>query len=97
RAEYFTVNGDVDLGDEGRIPPQLTGVGDKLRPEWLRDVLVNKGYVRQYMATRMPQFGARNVGQLPAAFEQADSSVASTNPAPNLIDAKFGRNLVGTG
>ena len=27
-----------EMGDEGRLPPTLTGVGDKLRPEWLQHV-----------------------------------------------------------
>ena len=34
RDPFFTAN-SPDLGDEGRIPPLLTGVGDKLRPEAL--------------------------------------------------------------
>jgi mono/diheme cytochrome c family protein len=97
RAEYFTVVGELDLGDEGRIPPLLTRVGAKLRPEWTREVLLNKGYVRPYMATRMPQFGERNVGHLPKAFEQADSTQQDSATPENLLDAKFGRNLVGTG
>ena len=53
--------GEADLGDEGRLPPHLTGVGDKLQPEWLREVLLNKGTARSYMATRMPQFGEANI------------------------------------
>src|SRR5205085_307218 len=50
RAEFFMTVSNVDLGDEGRLPPHLTGVGAKLRPEWLREVLVNKGTARPYMA-----------------------------------------------
>jgi len=98
RAEYFTVVGGVDLGDEGRIPPHLNKVGDKLKPEWLREVLFNKGTARPYMATRMPQFGERNLAQLPAAFEKADSAGSGkfANESETM-DAKFGRNLVGTG
>lgn len=98
RAEYFSVIGGADLGDEGRIPPHLTRVGDKLRPEWTREVLVNKAAVRPYMAARMPQFGDRNVGGLPTALEQADSGPKQAgNEESASLDAKFGRNLVGTG
>ncbi|HMC27116.1 MAG TPA: PA14 domain-containing protein, partial [Verrucomicrobiae bacterium] len=97
RAEYFSVLGEADLGDEGRIPPHLTRVGDKLRAEWIREVLLNKGFVRPYMATRMPQFGERNVGHLPMALAQADSGTAAGETADTPADAKFGRNLVGTG
>jgi len=51
------------------------------------------------MATRMPQFGDRNVGHLPKAFEQADSGPINQAAAgdSSAMDAKFGRNLVGTG
>jgi mono/diheme cytochrome c family protein len=37
RKAYF--EGDHNLGDTGRYPPPLTGVGGKLRPEWLTKVL----------------------------------------------------------
>lgn len=44
-----------ELGDEGRLPPTLDGVGDKLRPEFLQEVLRQGGRDRQQtMATRMP-------------------------------------------
>lgn len=96
RAEYFTVVGDADLGDEGRLPPHLTRVGDKLRPEWLREVLFNKGTVRPYMATRMPQFGRENVAALADAFVKAESSKTDGPPSEyDARDAKFGRKLVG--
>ncbi len=98
RADYFTVIGNADMGDEGRFPPSLTKVGDKLRPDWIREVLVNKGAVRPYMATRMPQFGEANVGHLAAAFGQADASPPSKAlPDYSPMEAKFGRKLVGTG
>ena len=98
RAEYFTTVGDVDLGDEGRLPPHLTRVGDKLVPDWLREVLMNRGTARPYMATRMPQFGTKNVEHLTGAFKLADrgSSQEIANDTSGL-DAKFGRNLVGVG
>ncbi len=96
RTEYFTSIGEVDLGDEGRVPPHLTRVGDKLRPDWAREVLLNKGMARPYMATRMPQFGAENVEHLLAAFERADSTGAADSPT-DAIDAKHGRKLVGAG
>jgi cytochrome c2 len=97
RAEYFAVIGEADLGEEGRMPPHLNRVGDKLRQDWLETVLLRKGAVRPYMATRMPQFGDRNVGLLVKAFELADSSPTSPEPAGDPSDAKWGRRLVGTG
>ncbi len=98
RLAYFRVAGELDMGDEGRIPPHLTAVGAKLRPEWTREVLVNHGRVRPYMATRMPQFGSENVSFLSDAFERADARPDIHQP-PEITqrDAKFGRRLAGTG
>ncbi len=100
--EYFASAGEVDLGDEGRIPPHLNHAGAKLQPDWIKQVLVEGAAVRPYMATRMPQFGADNVGHLPALFEKADAK-AEAQPAPDVWaqgmagDAnKFGRKLLGT-
>lgn len=96
RSDLFITVDHADLGDEGRIPPHLNKAGDKLRTEWLTRVLLKRGAVRPYMATRMPQFGEAAVGHLPALFEKADASPARPLPASNPQDAKFGRQLVGT-
>ena len=96
RRDYFATAGEVDLGDEGRIPPHLNAVGAKLQSEWVKTVLWKGGAVRPYMATRMPQFGEGNVKALPALFEQADAGVAANFPA-DANAAKVGRKLVGVG
>jgi mono/diheme cytochrome c family protein len=103
RREYFTTVGEVDLGDEGRIPPHLSAVGAKLRPEWIKTVLTEGGAVRSYMATRMPQFGEKNIGHLPMLFDQADTRPEAV-PQPDVFAAgvagdanKFGRKLIGVG
>jgi len=103
RREYFANVGEVDLGDEGKFPPHLNGVGAKLRPEWIKTVLTEGGAVRPYMATRMPQFGAANIGRLPGLLDKADSR-ADAQPQPDVFaegvaaDAnKFGRKLIGVG
>ena len=57
REVHFTGR-DPGLGDQGRIPPSLTGVGSKLKARWLRDVVVNGAGARPYLHTRMPRFGA---------------------------------------
>ena len=97
RREYFASVGEVDLGDEGRIPPHLNGVGAKLQPEWVKTVLWKNGAVRPYMATRMPQFGEANVKLLPALFEQADATATAPDFPVDANAAKFGRKLVGVG
>lgn len=98
RNEYFSPAIEADLGDEGRIPPHLTGVGNKLRPEWLERTLWKAGAVRPYMATRMPQFGEANVKHLVAGFATVDA-LASTTPVPpdEAVLAKQGHKLAGTG
>lgn len=63
---------EPDLGEVARRPPDLTGVGAKLRQSWLERVLLDGASVRPYMATRMPIFGADNVGHLPELFETLD-------------------------
>lgn len=63
---------NLNLGDQGRIPPPLTGVGAKLRGSWMRDVLVNGRTIRPYMKTRMPQYGAAQVEPLAALLQATD-------------------------
>ena len=71
RSPHFQTT-NMNLGEQGRIPPTLTGVGAKLKSKWMRDVVVNGRVVRPYMKTRMPQFGEENVGHLVQLFQAAD-------------------------
>lgn len=71
RSPYFQTT-NLNLGEQGRIPPHLTGVGAKLNAKWMRDVLVNHRSIRPYMKTRMPQYGEANVGHLIELFQTAD-------------------------
>ncbi len=103
RRDFLATVGEVDLGDEGRVPPALTNVGAKLRTEWVKQLLEEGSKVRPYMATRMPRFGGANVGHLPELFEQADAKPDAA-PQPDVFAAgvagdanKFGRKLLGTG
>ncbi len=60
------------LGNESRIPPQLTLTGAKLRPEWMKKVLYDGESIRPYMKTRMPQFGETALGSLADLFAEVD-------------------------
>jgi len=60
------------LGNESRIPPPLTLVGAKLRPEWLNAVLHDGRVVRPYMKTRMPLFGEAGLAGLSDLFGEVD-------------------------
>ncbi|MEL7500248.1 MAG: hypothetical protein AAFN77_21815 [Planctomycetota bacterium] len=64
--------GNLNLGDQGRIPPTLSGVGAKLQTKWMRDVLVNGRSIRPYIKTRMPQFGEGNIGHIVELFDSVD-------------------------
>ena len=61
-----------EMGDEGRIPPALDGVGAKLTEAWLKHIFADGSKDRPYMHTRMPQYGNTNVGHLVTAFIKAD-------------------------
>jgi mono/diheme cytochrome c family protein len=92
------VTNQPEMGDEGRIPPQLTGVGAKLTAEWLGHVFNNGAKDRPYMFTRMPKFGSANVGHLVAAFAAADPEPAYRRPAVTVTAGALkatGRKLVG--
>ncbi len=98
RRDFFE-GSDPALGDEGRIPPTLTGVGDKLRREWLEQVIGAGGSVRPYVSTRMPRFDLDAVGHLVDDFIAEDRH---PSPLPESIDSdeiakEAGRTMSGTG
>lgn len=97
RDVHFTGK-DENLGDQGRIPPSLTGVGAKLKAEWLRDVVVNGASARPYLNTRMPKFGAANAEALAGWLKQIDSLPAAdfTRVPPTDKPAEAGRELAGS-
>jgi hypothetical protein len=72
RKAYFETVGHVDIGDEGRLPPLLSGVGAKLKAAWMSQVLKGTGDVRSHMRIRMPRFPASAVKELPALFADVD-------------------------
>ncbi len=72
RNAYFTGTAEA-LGDQGRLPPPLTGVGAKLTRSWLTEILLRGGRQRPYLNTRMPLFGEANVGHLIERFEKVDT------------------------
>ncbi|MHC4447416.1 MAG: hypothetical protein ACYSXF_06510, partial [Planctomycetota bacterium] len=94
---YFTTAAEADLGDEGRLPRDLSDAGAKLNPLWFSQVLEAQGVARPYMATRMPQFGQVNVAGLPALFAAASGVTPGPDdgPEPPAGAASVGRHLVG--
>ena len=87
------------MGEEGRLPPNLSGVGGKLTNAWLKHILADGAKDRPYMLTRMPKFGESNVGHLVAPMETLDA--VPPVPVPDLgVNAKrakaTGRYIVGS-
>lgn len=87
----------AELGDEGRMPPDLSGAGHKMRTEWLQRVLMKGASVRPYMQTRMPQFGERAMAGLAEHFSNADAQPDDLRePTFTTEAAGVGRKLVGS-
>ena len=97
RSEYFTGR-EESLGEQGRIPPPLTGVGAKLKSAWLREVVANGAGVRPSLHTRMPKFGAANTEPLVAWLKQLDKlPPAKFERVPEAAKPhNVGRDLAGT-
>jgi len=94
-AFFQTTN--LNLGDQGRIPPSLSGVGAKLQEKWMREVLTTGRAIRPYMKTRMPQFGENNIGHLVELFQGNDLLPPIDHPAVENRDTsrKLGHEIVG--
>ncbi len=86
------------LGDQGRIPPPLSHVGAKLKPEWIAEVLLRGKRQRDYVDAAMPQFGEANVGHLVELFGKVDQLEAAVLPkVGNILESKnAGYELIGT-
>lgn len=94
-APFFV--GDEALGDSGRLAPPLTGIGRKLRRDWLEGVLAGSegSRARPYVKTRMPHYA----GHAAALADWLAKIDASSGPKP-LVERKeeleAGRKLLGT-
>ena len=87
-----------EMGDEGRLPPPLDGVGDKLRADWIENVIGKGNKSRPYMKTYMPRFGDSHGKQLAKHFasldQRTEAEITETNE-PNSKVAAIGRRMVG--
>lgn len=87
-----------EMGDEGRIPPPLTGIGTKLRPEYLKQQLELANKERPYMLTRMPRFAGFPLGELIEAVVKVDPPLPLKTVTHDFPERQFkqgGYNLVG--
>lgn len=85
------------LGDQGRVPPPLTGVGAKLTPQWLAAVMLHGQRQRDYVDAAMPQYGEAQVGHLVELFGKVDVLEKAALPkVEQLVESKAaGYELVG--
>ncbi len=104
RKPYFETAGHIDIGDEGRLPPALTGVGNRLTTSWITSVLTGKGSIRPFMTIRMPVYPADVTKPLAAMFASADAGTTKPPkaekvfaPADTKALVEAGRQLMDTG
>jgi mono/diheme cytochrome c family protein len=99
RDAMFT-SGVQEMGDEGRLPPTLTGVGDKLTSGFLREVLVEGGKDRgAYMHTLMPKWHAAVVEPLGTLLAEDPKTTVATPSLAGHAESEIeeqGRGLVGS-
>lgn len=82
RRGFFETVDHVDLGDEGRLPPRLTGVGARLQKPWLGKAVTGAVALRPFMRARMPEYPPQVVSPLPEAFTRADRATSGGSPRP---------------
>jgi mono/diheme cytochrome c family protein len=87
-----------EMGDEGRLPPRLDGVGAKLTENYLKQVLEKGSKDRPYVKTVMPSFGGGNVRHLAPLLAEIDAPIPDQLAAldePVYRAKADGRMLVG--
>lgn len=90
-----------EMGNEGRLPPPLTSVGDKLQPKYIATTISGGAKERPYMQTRMPGFGDKIGDSMRDLFVALDTQPDSRDPkllevashSDTMISS--GRKLVG--
>lgn len=97
RNQYFKTT-IPEMGDEGRLPPPLDGVGDKLTRETLSHVLSHGADDRPYMRVAMPAFGEGRLAKLHESLIQLDEQtllpmVSFSEPESRVKST--GRHLAG--
>jgi len=95
---WFASHEEADLGDEGRVPPDLSDVGGRLQTSWMHRVLSGPDRARPWMLTRMPQFHDALIPSLPGLFAQSAGATTLLDESPpfDVAKAEQGRQLVGS-
>ncbi len=82
-----------EMGIEGRLPPPLDGVGDKLNDAYLVKLSNEGASERPYMKTRMPAFGHEHLAKWHEAVKKLDRR--DEMPTVALDDTEI--NVIGAG
>ncbi|MFN7449603.1 MAG: c-type cytochrome [Pirellula sp.] len=104
---FFENTQQIDIGDEGRMPPSLDHVGRKLQSSWLQKVLEGKGDVRPHFRVRMPVFQehAKSLATFFADVDQVpdtkplDTKASQSKPenTAKVLDLEAGRSVMDSG
>ena len=102
QGHYFENVQQVDIGDEGRLPPPLDHLGMKLTKNWIQKILEGNGDVRPYFQARMPVFSdhAKSLAVAFVAVDQVERSVRTEKTDivnASKADVEVGRQLFDTG
>ncbi len=89
--------GEDSLGDSGRLPPPLTGIGHKLRREWLEGVLNGdkEKRARPYVQTVMPAYPghAKAISEMLLHTDKKTNAIHLAEVSENL---EAGKKILGT-
>lgn len=89
-----------EMGLEGRLPPPLDGVGDKLNDQYFAKLFDHGGNLRPYMQTRMPGYRFEALQHLHRAIvtidRRFDATQANHKQSTDAI-LSAGRQAVGNG
>jgi len=93
-----TFLGTAELGDEGRLPPLLDGVGSKLKYDVLHDTIAEGLKVRPYVVSRMPSYPADVADELARIIYAGDndSQAKPITPTFSVESRQAGHMLTGT-
>lgn len=98
---HFRNERDIDLGDEGKLPPSLTLVGAKWKTEPLGRVVELGTKLRPHMFARMPGFGVAKGKRLSELFTEVDlAEIPDSTDLRKVLqsgDSAAGRVLLNTG
>ncbi len=86
-----------EMGNEGRVPPPLDGVGDKLKPEYIARTIAEGAKERPYMLTRMPGFGKAVAAKLSDLLVQLDRPAAADSGLARYQELKASEPMIAAG